>query len=102
MRSQWTGKPSVWHIYIQEEEAHLVKLGAYLDKLLQGVTPELAQPLRDLYLAWNQGGDLADPWLQLQAQLAQWQQRCRDWRSQLGEQADLAAQLWQSANPKAA
>ena len=102
VRSQWAGKPSIWHIYIQEEEAHLVKLGAYLDKLLQGVTPELAQPLRDLYLAWNQGGDLAAPWLQLQAQLAQWQQRCRDWRSQLGEQADLAAQLWQSANSKPA
>lgn len=102
VRSQWAGKPSVWHIYIQEEEAHLIKLGAYLDKLLERVDPGLAQPLRDFYLAWNQGGDLAGLWQQLYRRWLDWQQLSQSWRQQLVTQVDLTGQLWLSANPGAA
>ncbi len=102
VRAQWAGKPCVWHIYIQEEDAHLVKLAAYLDKLLLGVEPTLAQPLREFYLAWNQGGNLTSAWQQLQRHWPQWQQLCQGWRQQLTAQPDLAAQLWLSANPNPA
>ena len=29
VRAQWAGKPILWHIYPQEDDAHLVKLDAF-------------------------------------------------------------------------
>ncbi len=31
LRAQWAGRPFVWHIFPQEEDAHLEKLAAFLD-----------------------------------------------------------------------
>ncbi len=31
VRAQWAAKPMVWHIYPQDDDAHRVKLGAFLD-----------------------------------------------------------------------
>jgi uncharacterized repeat protein (TIGR03837 family) len=53
IRALWAGKPFVWHIYPQDDDAHLAKLQAFLDML------EAPPSLRAFHLAWNQGG--ADP-----------------------------------------
>ncbi len=49
VRALWAGRPFVWHIYPQDEQAHLVKLQAFLDLL-----PELHPAISALYHAWNQ------------------------------------------------
>ncbi|WP_157538869.1 elongation factor P maturation arginine rhamnosyltransferase EarP [Hydrogenophaga flava] len=47
VRALWTGKPFVWHIYPQHDNAHHAKLEAFLDWL------EAPPSLRDFHRAWN-------------------------------------------------
>jgi uncharacterized repeat protein (TIGR03837 family) len=46
-RALWAGKPFVWHIYPQHDNAHHAKLNAFLDWLRAPAS------LRDVHLAWN-------------------------------------------------
>ena len=47
VRALWAGKPFVWHIYPQHDNAHHAKLEAFLDWL------EAPASLRGFHLAWN-------------------------------------------------
>ena len=38
VRAQWAGKPFVWQIYPQAEQAHLVKLDAFLARYTEGMS----------------------------------------------------------------
>lgn len=56
VRAQWAKKPWVWHIYPQAEEAHEVKLIAFVDRYVasvEGSNPRAAQGIRDMFYAWN-------------------------------------------------
>lgn len=55
VRAQWAGRPFVWQAYPQQEEAHLIKLDAFLQRYLAGVPGTMARAVRDFFLAWNQG-----------------------------------------------
>jgi uncharacterized repeat protein (TIGR03837 family) len=50
VRALWAGKAFVWHIYPQDDEAHLDKLVAFLDML------QAPPSLRAFHLAWNRKG----------------------------------------------
>jgi len=61
VRALWAGKPLVWQIYPQDDDAHHGKLAAYLDWL--GAPPGL----REFHWAWNGVGDTLpalspEPW----------------------------------------
>ncbi len=88
MRAQWAGRPFIWHIYPQEESAHLDKLEAFMARYLATAEPALAQALRDLWRTWNAAPEadarLAASWAQLQAQAADWQRHARSWCAELG------------------
>ena len=47
VRALWAGRPLVWQIYPQDEDAHLDKLAAWLDRY------EAPPPVRELFMAWN-------------------------------------------------
>ena len=47
VRALWAGKPLVWHIYPQHDDAHLPKLQAFLDWL------QAPDNLRQWHAAWN-------------------------------------------------
>ena len=47
VRALWAGKPFVWHIYPQYDNAHHAKLEAFLDWL------QAPPSLRDFHRAWN-------------------------------------------------
>jgi uncharacterized repeat protein (TIGR03837 family) len=82
VRALWAGKPMVWQIYPQHDEAHHAKLLTFLDWL--GAPADL----RDFHLAWNGiGGQLppADP----QA----WTACVQHSRDRLQAQDDLVTQL---------
>ncbi len=51
VRALWAGKPFVWHIYPQDDDAHQAKLQAFLDML------EAPASLRTFHEVWN-GGNL--------------------------------------------
>lgn len=93
VRAQWAGQPLVWQIYPQEEEAHLVKLRAFLKLYLALAPADLARAIRDFWEAWNQGLAVDGPWRALVERLPQWQKHSRLWSQSLAAQVDLCSQL---------
>ena len=93
VRAQWAGRPLLWHIYRQDEDAHLDKLQAFLVRYTAAMPAEAAAAFRGMCLAWNGEGLLAPHW---QGLLGSWPQQCAQaehWCQQQAGQADLAAAL---------
>jgi uncharacterized repeat protein (TIGR03837 family) len=95
VRGQWAAKPMVWHIYPQDEEAHITKLLAFLDIYTRDASPLLKEALHRFWLGWNQGseGELEASWQRLILHLDDWQKHSRNWCNSLLDQPDLASQL---------
>jgi len=96
VRGLWAGRPLVWQIYPQAEQAHLPKLDAFLNIACDGLPAEAATAQRNFWQAWN--GALPNPdWPRLwQALMAQWPtlaQRAANWSETLEKAEDLATRL---------
>lgn len=87
VRALWAGKPFVWQIYLQHDDAHHSKLDAFLDML--HATPSL----RAFHHVWNGVSQAALPALSL----AQWQQTVTAARAQQLQHADLVTQIMRLA-----
>jgi uncharacterized repeat protein (TIGR03837 family) len=85
VRAQWAAKPFVWQIYPQAEDAHLVKLDAFLALHPAG------ERLRPFWHAWNGAGE-AD-WPAFAAVLPGLAAPTRQWAETLAARRDLAAEL---------
>ena len=83
VRALWAGKPFVWQIYPQHDDAHHAKLHAMLDALGAPAS------WRDYHLAWNglTPGHLPEP------EPAAWAQAATMARSALLAQCDLCQRL---------
>jgi uncharacterized repeat protein (TIGR03837 family) len=93
VRAQLAGKPLLWQIYPQAEDAHLPKLQAFLDIYCADLPVHIANDVKNFHLAWNQG-DLdmtawADFWRHKQALCS----HAQHWRAQLLAHPDLACNL---------
>jgi len=57
VRAQWAERPFVWHIYPQDEAAHLPKLAAALTAYIAGagLSDPAAAALHAMWQAWNDG-----------------------------------------------
>jgi len=53
VRAQWAGKPLVWQIYPQHDDAHLKKLEAFLMLYGKRLGQPVNEALRDMWMAWN-------------------------------------------------
>ena len=60
IRAQWAGRPLVWHIYPQEDDAHWDKLNAFLE-LLAGASPAAVRRC-EFWHAWNAGEGAEQAW----------------------------------------
>lgn len=91
VRAQWAGAPLLWHIYPQEEDAHWVKLEAFVARVEEGAgMPALwAQAQR----AWNRGDPDPVLWRALLADLPVLAGAARAWGDHLAREEDLAAKL---------
>jgi len=89
VRAHWAGKPFVWHLYPQDDQAHAAKLTAFLDRFLADAPASLAQPLRACWAAWN-GLSAQPPVLPAPGP---WQAQVERWRDGLLVQPDLITQL---------
>lgn len=109
VRAQWAGKPFIWHIYPQDDHAHLTKLQAWLAQIEQQGVIALSWQLA--MSAWN-GSALSYSasshavsdtalWQQLMADLALCTDQLANWSDYLAQQSDLAARLmqWMEQNP---
>lgn len=93
VRAQWAGRPMAWHIYPQDDEAHIAKLEAFLSQYCDGLPAEAAAAIRGLNLAWNRGQDMAAAWRAAEPFLELWQQHSQNWPEQLLKDGDLLARL---------
>ncbi|WP_339010365.1 elongation factor P maturation arginine rhamnosyltransferase EarP [Aeromonas popoffii] len=93
VRAQWASRPFLWHIYPQEEQAHMVKLDGFLDHYLADLPPDTAQWLRAFSHALNQGEQTCELWAQWPRYNASWQQHGRSWSQKLLTDGDLVTRL---------
>lgn len=108
VRAQLAGKPFIWQIYPQEEQAHWIKLDAFLEIYLQnGANPALIQRVRAIWQAWNQVASaghttearltalLAAQLADLLAYTSDMQGHAKAWSAALLQRSDLATRLVQ-------
>ena len=95
MRAQWAGQPYVWHIYPQEEDAHLTKMDAFLTRLEGSVPDGVRLGQRTFWYAWNAGDPIttADAWPGYRAAMPAITVLARAWARALARQPDLAGGL---------
>lgn len=94
VRAQWAGKPFVWQIYPQEEDAHLDKLEIFLLRYVGNLTnSDATQALTEFWRAWNGVDDLTAAWPALAASMPALAKHADCWSDSLAEQEDLASQL---------
>lgn len=96
VRAQWAGKPFIWHIYPQEDAAHLAKLEAFLARYCAGQTAEQIAALHAAHMAWNapdQAQVFPAACARWQADHSAWQRHAKKWTQQLESWGDLAANL---------
>lgn len=91
VRALWAGKPLIWQIYAQEEDAHMIKLQAWL-----GLSPYPLQ-VHQLMSDWNNGDNAAFTG-QLNTALQpenwkNWQSGAEKWCKKLAEYPDLTYSL---------
>ena len=93
VRAQWAGRPLLWHIYEQEEDAHWVKLNAFLALYVKGLSPAAAHAFTGLWHAWNAGSDMAQRWNEVQEHWQEISDHAEQWCLEQSLQADLAQAL---------
>jgi uncharacterized repeat protein (TIGR03837 family) len=86
VRAIWAGKPLIWHIYPQEDSAHLTKLEAYLACI------EAPASLREFHRAWNAPGQEQVHW-PTPPLLAEWTAHAQATKAALWRLPDLASTL---------
>ncbi len=93
VRAQWAARPFLWHIYPQEEQAHMVKLDGFLDHYLAELPTATGQWLRGFSHALNQGENIREWWAQWPDHAAIWQQHGRHWSHKQLQDGDLVTRL---------
>jgi uncharacterized repeat protein (TIGR03837 family) len=91
VRAQWAGKPFVWHIYPQADDAHLPKLDAALAHYGRTLPSDARDALARFWHAWNGAG--RPDWAEFRHHHAALKQRAADWAVELSQVGDLAGNL---------
>ena len=98
VRAQWAAKPMLWQIYWQDEQAHHVKLAAFLDLYCADLPQTAATAARRLFEAWNgyPGAErITDAWESWLAALPELRAHAIRWEKALSRHQDLCARLVQ-------
>ncbi len=95
VRAQWAQRPFVWQIYPQEDNAHRVKLEAFLIRYLEGCDTKVS--LTQFWNAWNTqstpSAEAQSAWLSLMADRQNLDRHARVWAGRLDRAGDLANNL---------
>jgi len=93
VRAQWAQKPFVWQIYPQAEDAHLVKLEAFLTRYLAEFNEADSGVVRRFWNAWNGGSNIGNAWRKFTDIRHFLETHGRVWVNQLDRTGDLANNL---------
>jgi len=103
VRAQWAARPFIWHIYPTEDNAHYVKLAAFLTRYTYGLDRAQAAAVTSLFEAWNrwpetpsgEGSATGFPaaWAEFAARRQALEAHARTWAASLAQRPDLAAEI---------
>ena len=101
VRAQWAGEAMLWHIYRQDEDAHLIKLAAWqqrVETVAAAANTPMPASWGQMLMTWNHPATSADAcssedWLRFFAELHDIRAALQSWRQHLLAQPDLATQL---------
>jgi len=93
VRALWAGKSFVWHIYPQDDDAHRIKLDAFLDRYCAGLSAAADTALRAFWHAWNAETANAAQWQAYADHLPEIAAHTRFFRDRLAQLPDLAKTL---------
>jgi uncharacterized repeat protein (TIGR03837 family) len=103
VRAQWAGRPFVWHVYPQDDDAHWVKLAAFLARYTADLDRDHAAAVTALWEAWNVRADSAaagparagfsGAWADFVGRREALEAHAREWSRGLASRRDLAAEL---------
>ena len=101
VRAQWAGEAMLWQIYRQDEDAHLIKLAAWqqrVETVAAAANTPMPASWGQMLMTWNHPATSADAcssedWLRFFAELHDIRAALQSWRQHLLAQPDLATQL---------
>jgi uncharacterized repeat protein (TIGR03837 family) len=93
LRAQWAGKPFIWHIYPQNEDAHWPKLEAFLELYTDNLDATTRARVKYAWHRWNRGQHMTDAWRDLAAGRRILEPYALDWANRLAAKPGLAKQL---------
>jgi len=93
VRAQWAGRAFVWQPYPQAEDAHRLKLDAFLDRYAVGLGSDAAAALRAMWAAWNDQADAGSAWRAFAGARSRLAPHTGAWAARLAAMPDLAANL---------
>lgn len=93
IRAHWAARPFIWQIYRQQDDIHLQKLQAFMQRYLADMPLQPADTVRRFWLNWNTDAELVQSWQDFVALLPQISDFNRHWRTQLLANGDLASNL---------
>jgi uncharacterized repeat protein (TIGR03837 family) len=91
VRAQWARKPFVWQIYPQSNDAHQVKLDAFLNRYLKGLSCQFV--VRELWKAWNGSPVISTRWDNFRSFRGLLTEHAEDWAIQLDRVGNLVDNL---------
>jgi uncharacterized repeat protein (TIGR03837 family) len=93
VRAQWAGRPLIWHIYEQDDDAHWAKLDAFLELYLAGLSTEAEQALTEVWRHWNAGQTMTQSWNTLEKHRGELVAHAERWCLEQALQDDLTTAL---------
>ena len=93
VRAQWAGRPLIWHIYEQDDDAHWAKLDAFLALYLAGLSDGARQALTEVWRQWNAGKDMTRGWNALEQHADELAAHAERWCLEQALQEDLTTAL---------
>ena len=95
VRAQWAARPFVWQPYPQDEQAHRLKLDAFLARYCADLPPGQRTAVESTWRAFDDedGVTLADAWPSFRRSIDALAAHGGRWARSLAEQSDLASAL---------
>ena len=97
VRAQWAARPMIWQIYPQDDDAHRVKLAAFVDRYVAGLPETEAALLRSTFTDWNDchntGRFSTHWWSRYLSALPALRVHAALWQKNLQKQEDLCSNL---------
>lgn len=93
VRANWSGRPFVWQLYAQEENAHFDKLDAFLSRYTAAMPAPLATTVERCWHFWNAAEGAGFDWPAWSASLLPLRAHNASWGAQLAAHGELARGL---------